>query len=207
MREGKAKLESEIARLTDGLASGIYSVSVMAEIARREREVWEIGDRLLSSEPNSVRSRINELRENALARMRKLREYLAGDTATARAWLTKHVEKIVMKPNGGIYVASGNWNLLGVGHVGVCRGAESNCLRRPFQGRALPVSYLGTQTSLYCMENRAVRKVKTGFVYFIDSSNSFIQSRFFRTSRGLAPSGGPTIPSFSIKSMSRAARP
>ena len=25
-----------------------------------------------------------------------------------------------------------------------CRGAESNCLRRPFQGRALPVSYPGT---------------------------------------------------------------
>src|SRR5487761_1483504 len=27
-----------------------------------------------------------------------------------------------------------------------CRGAELNCLRRPFQGRALPVSYLGTGT-------------------------------------------------------------
>ena len=27
----------------------------------------------------------------------------------------------------------------------MCRGAELNCLRRPFQGRALPVSYLGTQ--------------------------------------------------------------
>src|SRR6185437_9931522 len=28
-----------------------------------------------------------------------------------------------------------------------CRGAELNCLRRPFQGRALPVSYLGTGRS------------------------------------------------------------
>src|SRR5271169_2504042 len=37
--------------------------------------------------------------------------------------------------------------------------------------------------------------------HFIDSSNSFIQSRFFRTSRGFAPSGGPTMPSFSIKSI------
>ena len=26
-----------------------------------------------------------------------------------------------------------------------CRGAELNCLRRPFQGRALPVSYPGTE--------------------------------------------------------------
>ena len=32
--------------------------------------------------------------------------------------------------------------------AGMCRGAESNCLRRPFQGRALPVSYLGTGTTL-----------------------------------------------------------
>src|SRR6266478_8212363 len=40
-----------------------------------------------------------------------------------------------------------------------------------------------------------------------ESSNSFIQLRFFRTSRGLVPSGGPTMPSFSIKSISRAARP
>jgi hypothetical protein len=43
--------------------------------------------------------------------------------------------------------------------------------------------------------------------YFADSSNSRIQSFFFSTSRGREPSGGPTIPSFSIKSISRAARP
>ena len=69
---------------------------------------------------------------------------------TARAYLTKHVEKIVMDPEGGVYVASGSWNLLGNDTLGaertlgVCRGAELNCLRRPFQGRALPVSYPGT---------------------------------------------------------------
>jgi hypothetical protein len=28
--------------------------------------------------------------------------------------------------------------------LGVCRGPESDWLRRPFQGRALPMSYLGT---------------------------------------------------------------
>src|SRR5437868_2817747 len=40
-----------------------------------------------------------------------------------------------------------------------------------------------------------------------ESSNSFIRLRFFRTSRGLVPSGGPTMPSFSIRSIRRAARP
>jgi len=39
------------------------------------------------------------------------------------------------------------------------------------------------------------------------SSNSFIQARALRSSRGLVPSGGPTMPSFSIRSMRRAARP
>jgi hypothetical protein len=43
--------------------------------------------------------------------------------------------------------------------------------------------------------------------YFMLSSNSRIQSFFFSTSRGFEPSGGPTIPSFSIRSIRRAARP
>ena len=115
MRDRKQKLEIEVARLTDGLASGVYSVSVMAEIARREREVRDIADRLLSSAPESVRSRIHKLREAAVVKMREVREYLAGDPATARVWLSKHVERIVMQPDGAIYVASGNWKLLGVG--------------------------------------------------------------------------------------------
>src|SRR5689334_16454680 len=41
----------------------------------------------------------------------------------------------------------------------------------------------------------------------IDSSNSFIQLLPLRTSRGRVPSGGPTIPSFSIRSIKCAARP
>ena len=81
-----------------------------------------------------------------MQRVRDLRQYLDTDTLKARAHLTKHVEKIVMEPSGRAYVASGSWNLLGESTLGWCRGAELNCLRRPFQGRALPVSYLGTGT-------------------------------------------------------------
>jgi|GEM_PF-4571922 len=43
--------------------------------------------------------------------------------------------------------------------------------------------------------------------YFSDWSNSRIQSFFFSTSRGFVPSAGPTMPSFSIMSIRRAARP
>lgn len=122
LRKRKAELESETARLAAGLASGLYSVTVMAEIARREREIAEIGERLLSSGPDSVRSRIKKLRDDALRRIGDLRETLNGDAAIARASLAKHVEQIVMRPDGRVYVASGSWNLLGERRWGGAEG-------------------------------------------------------------------------------------
>ena len=132
--------------------------------------------------------------------------------------------RIEMYPEGGVYVASGSWNLSGSDTLGAeqtlgwCRGAELNCLRRPFQGRALPVSYPGTGGSPKIVagksgdveSNRCQQRslaVSERWFYFTDSSNSRIQSFFFSTSRGLVPSGGPTMPSFSMMSISRAARP
>src|ERR1700676_2679078 len=105
------------------------------------------------------------------------------------------------------------WRLELVGlTLGWCRGQESNWLRPPFQGGALPLSYPGTEQIL---ETRSVRvKLSVEFYYLGQinyscawSSNSRIQFRFFKTSRGLVPSGGPTMPSFSMRSISRAARP
>jgi hypothetical protein len=60
--------------------------------------------------------------------------------------LAKYVDAITIDPEDDCKVNyKGGWKLLG--NFGVCRGAESNCLRRPFQGRALPMSYLGTGTT------------------------------------------------------------
>jgi hypothetical protein len=222
MRKRKADLDIQIRNLTDGLAMGIHSPAGMSEIAKREREVAEISDRLLSSQPQSVNSRIVRLREKAMERMRDLRVCLNEDSATARPSreaYRKHcygTERESVRSVGKLEPAGGPT-------LGVCRGAELNCLRRPFQGRALPVSYLGTGFK-DCKEKSSSSKGKTtgriGFLlreiparrilvgaYFMDSSNSRIHSFFLRTSRGLEPSGGPTMPSFSIRSMRRAARP
>jgi len=98
MKKRKTELEVEIQRLISGLASGIHSASVMDEIAKCEREVSEI---------------VKGLRENALARMHDVRAVLSYDVQTARAYLAKHIDKIVMEPAGRSYVASGRWNLLG----------------------------------------------------------------------------------------------
>ena len=92
MRKRKADLEAETARLTAGLASGLYSVTVMAEIARRERELADISERLLSSGTDSVRFRIKKLRENALRRMGDVRETLNGD-AQRRAPISQNTSR------------------------------------------------------------------------------------------------------------------
>lgn len=113
MRARKSELETEARRLAAGLASGIHSPTVMAEIASREREIGDISERLLSSHSSSVHSRIKTLRDQAKMRIRDLRHYLNTDTQLARVFLTKHVEKIEMEPDGRAYVASGRWNLLG----------------------------------------------------------------------------------------------
>jgi hypothetical protein len=87
--------------------------------------------------------RVKALRENVASRLRDLQAVLNSDAISAKSYLTRHVEKIVMEPHGKMYVASGGWKLLGE-TLGMCRGGELNSLRRPFQGRALPVSYPGT---------------------------------------------------------------
>jgi site-specific DNA recombinase len=148
MRKRKVELESEIARLTAGLASGIHSPAVMAEIAKRESEISGISDRLLASGPDSVRSQIKGIRSFVISRLAEVRDLLNSDPVTTKTEIAKHVSKITLEPRGRTYQISGSWDLLGTTCAnGVCRGAESNCLRRPFQGRALPMSYLGTGTT------------------------------------------------------------
>jgi site-specific DNA recombinase len=114
MKKRKADLESEIARFVSCIANGTHSPSVMAEITNREREISEISDRLLSSKPESVRSKMRTLREDVRRRIQDIRECLNGDAGAVRAFLSKHIERIVMDASGGThYVASGSWDLLG----------------------------------------------------------------------------------------------
>ena len=122
MRKRKAKLQAEVANLAKVVASGVHSPTVIAGIAEREREISDISDRLTSSDTGSIRSRVEKLRAKALVRMRDLRQCLTGDPVTARGYLARHVEKIVMKPSGKLYVASGSWNLLGEGRWGGAEG-------------------------------------------------------------------------------------
>ena len=114
MRRRKAALQEEVKNLASVLAQGVHSPTVITEIAMREQEIFEIGERLLSSDSDSIRSRVKALRAKALARMQNLRECLTADPAAARAYLAQHLsDKIEMAPDGKAYVAAGSWNLLG----------------------------------------------------------------------------------------------
>jgi hypothetical protein len=115
MKRRRSELDAEIQRLTAGRASGVHSLAVMGEITKREHEVSDISDRLLSSRPDSIRLRVKALRDGAMQQIIDLRSYLNTDPIRARAFLTKQIEKITMEPTGRAYIASGRWSLLGEG--------------------------------------------------------------------------------------------
>ena len=145
MHQRKTQIEAELSNLVAALAAGQAAPTIMKAIAEREHELSAISDRTVSSNQDSIRARIAKVRLEARAKLKDLRQLLGGDVTVARAALLRHVEKITLEPDGKTIVAAGNWKLLGEGTQGWCRGPESNWLRPPFQGGALPMSYPGIQ--------------------------------------------------------------
>jgi hypothetical protein len=119
MRQRKARLEAELRHLVSAVAESGHSKSLLEEIGRKEAEFQGITDRLLSATPESIESRVNEIRSFVATGLSNLSELLRKDTALARAELLKHSSEITMTPHRApaqrLYVAEGNWDLLGNG--------------------------------------------------------------------------------------------
>jgi hypothetical protein len=113
MEGRKRHLESELANLMKALATGQLSPTIMAAIAEREKEIAEITNRVVSSNEDSIQTRVANMTATAKATLKDLRGLLGGDVTVARAALLKHVERIEMEASGKAYVARGNWNFLG----------------------------------------------------------------------------------------------
>jgi site-specific DNA recombinase len=117
MRQRKTRLEAEMRRLVAAVAESGHSKSLLDEIARKESELQGITDRLLSASPESIESRIDEIRKFVLDGLESLRDQLRKDPALARTELMKHTSEIRMTPHRDakhrFYVAEGNWDLLG----------------------------------------------------------------------------------------------
>ncbi len=77
MRQRKQELDLELQRLTDSIAQGQQSQSIMKAIGDREKELRVITDKLLEPAPGSLRAKLEELREFAVSRLSKIRELLA----------------------------------------------------------------------------------------------------------------------------------
>jgi hypothetical protein len=124
------------------------SPALRQAITERKAEISSLTAKTLGRGKGSVHTQIRDLRKFVEVNLRGLRNLLSsGDNALAmRMELGKHVQEIVISPEeGGAIKYKGKWDLLGdAAQLGVCRGPESDWLRRPFQGRALPMSYLGT---------------------------------------------------------------
>ena len=93
------------------------SRALMAAISAREEERASIERSLVASGPGSIKAAIEDVREFARQQLDDIRGVLAEQPASARMMLSKHVDKIVMRPtrNGDerSYVAEGGWDLLG----------------------------------------------------------------------------------------------
>lgn len=119
LRKQKERLESEIQRFADAIGRGGTLDSLVQEIAKREKELKAITNRLLSTGENSLDSRLQEIRQFVTSGISDLRSLLRRDAVLAKAELHSHLSEIRMTPaedgKNWHYVAEGSWNLLGTG--------------------------------------------------------------------------------------------
>ncbi len=84
-----------------------------------ERKLETVAGRIVSSQPEAVRSCIRDTRRFIEVRQRVLCKLLNSEPRIARAAIGKHVQKITLTPEGRAFIASGSWDLLGEGSVAV----------------------------------------------------------------------------------------
>jgi site-specific DNA recombinase len=145
-RRRESEIERKIENLTRALADG-YSPAIRADLTRLEEQLANIRRTGIAAEPAVVGRRMSETRGFVESRLKDLRTLFSAEAVTIRAEIAKHVREITLTPEGRAYIASGTWDLLGAWQHGWCRGPESNWLRPPFQGGALPMSYPGFSTT------------------------------------------------------------
>ena len=86
-RQRKNRLETEVRRLVSAVAESGHSKSLLEEIGRKEAELQGITDRLVSATPESIESRVGEIKGFITSGLNDLRGLLRKDTALARTEL------------------------------------------------------------------------------------------------------------------------
>lgn len=110
-----ADLDRKIRNCTTAIAEGHAFKSLLEQVGYLEAEMQQVKSRLENLNPENLRVRIRDTRRYVEANLRNLRELLNGEAKMVRAELAKHIQKILLTPEGKTYVAAGNWSLLGLG--------------------------------------------------------------------------------------------
>lgn len=113
LRERIELVERQIRNCTEAIADMGLSSFLRVQLGELETQHRELTEKLASLEPRSLSLQFRDTRQFVQARLRALQSMLTGEPRLARAEIAKHVEKIVLDPDGRIYVASGTWDLLG----------------------------------------------------------------------------------------------
>jgi hypothetical protein len=99
----------------------------------REREIVGLTAKLLEARPDSLQTRIRDIRTYVLAEMRNVREVLNADATRVKAKLASHIEKIILKPSGECYLASGTWDFVERGSIDGAGGQNRTGYARLFR--------------------------------------------------------------------------
>jgi hypothetical protein len=96
----RKELDVELKRLTDSIAHGERSQSIMNALGERKKELRSITDKLLEPLPGSIRAKLGKLREFAVARLTKIRELLAHPENVQKAHeaLAERVGHLTLEP-------------------------------------------------------------------------------------------------------------
>jgi hypothetical protein len=134
-RQRKRRIEAELDRLVDAIASGQPSKSLMSAIGEREEELRTITDRLLEPGPASLSEKLEVLKTLAVSRLTNLRKLISHPESVdkARAVLAEHFGRFILdptkQPGENSYSVRGGSRFLwsgGVGANGWCRGPGSH---------------------------------------------------------------------------------
>jgi site-specific DNA recombinase len=110
-----ADLEKKIRNCTIAIAEGHAYKSLLERVGLLEAEMQQARSEREYIRPEGLRVRMRDTRRFVETNLGNLRELLSGEARVARVELAKHIQTIVLTPEGKTYVAAGNWSLFGLG--------------------------------------------------------------------------------------------
>lgn len=118
LEKRRMHIEGKIENCTAAIADGQPPKFLLAKLADLEHELDGVNEQIETAKSGGAKSQLRETRTFVNERLRNLLKLLNGEPNIARAAISKHVQKIILTPEGRSYVATGEWDLLGAEKCG-----------------------------------------------------------------------------------------